>query len=83
MMLTQAVFEVFEKYKSAPRHAFSTGFVSERDKDYHNKIYETLRAAANHAIRNPPFSEWFEVWGLDFQSRGVSKVTDRSICGSR
>ena len=69
-MLTQVMFEVFGKYKSAPPHAFSTGFVSEKDKDYYHRIYETLRAAAKHAIRNPPFSEWFEVWGSRFSKQG-------------
>ena len=63
-------FSVFDRYTTAGQHAFSTGEVVDRDKDFYQAIYLALRHAAERAIEPAPLSDWFETWSVRFGRDG-------------
>ena len=56
-MLSTVHFEIFEKYKNSGAHAFSTGAVTDADKDLYQQVFESLQQATDQSILNAPFAE--------------------------
>ena len=69
-MLSGALFNVFEKYKSVTGHAFSAGLVTETDKDAYEEIFSSIRSAAQKAIQSGDFSRWFKSLSTRFSRSG-------------
>src|SRR5262245_58743071 len=69
-MLSQAHFQLFEKYKDAGAHAFSTGIVSESDKDLYQELFISLINAAKQSIDTPPLAQKFGVLSTRFFRNG-------------
>ena len=69
-MVASADFEIFAKYKNASGHAFSNNLVTEADKDKYQNIFGSLLGAANSAISQPPYSDYFKVWNTRFYRDG-------------
>lgn len=61
---------VFDKYSEAGLHAFSSGVVSEDDKDAYWRIHDSLRQAAKSAIASEQNSQWFDQWSTRFGRDG-------------
>jgi hypothetical protein len=55
-MLSELHFELFTKYKDSGAHAFSTGVVTDVDKDLYQELFESLQGATGRSIANAPFS---------------------------
>ena len=69
-MLSEAHFKVFQRYETAGAHAFSTGMVTDADKDIYQEIFVALRDAAEQSIASPPFSGHFKSWTVRFGRKG-------------
>ena len=69
-MLTGALIGIFEKYKNAGAHAFSSGAVIDQDKDIYQEIFSTLAESAERSIDTPHFKPWFEVSTARFSRSG-------------
>jgi hypothetical protein len=69
-MLSQEQIDLFEKYQNAGAHAFSTGEVSDFDKDLYQGLFEQLQQATKASIASFPSSEMFEVWSCKFGRDG-------------
>jgi|TARA_B100000315_G_scaffold46009_1_gene40828 hypothetical protein len=65
-MFSGKELNVFEKYREAGAHAFSTGVVSDNDKDIYWNIHSSLCQAAEDAITTQKFDQWFEKWSTRF-----------------
>ena len=69
-MLSKAHFELFEKYKDSGLHAFSTGVVTDADKDLYQEVFGSLQQATAQSITNAPLSEFYETWSTKFGRDG-------------
>jgi hypothetical protein len=48
-MLSESYFELFTKYKNSGAHAFSTGVVTDADKDLYQELFESLQDATGQS----------------------------------
>ena len=69
-MLSMAHFELFEKYKNSGAHAFSTGVVTDADKDLYQQIFEALEYSTEQSIQGPQFNQWYKTWSTKFGRNG-------------
>ncbi|HEV7277082.1 MAG TPA: HNH endonuclease signature motif containing protein [Devosiaceae bacterium] len=61
---------VFDRYRNAPGHAFSTGVVTEEDKDAYNRVFSELTTAASSALDSGPLAAFCDTWNARFYRGG-------------
>ncbi|WP_240006237.1 HNH endonuclease [Pseudaquidulcibacter saccharophilus] len=63
-------WEVFQRYKHAPGHAFSNNIVTEQDKDSYQRIFAELVNSVEFAIAKNSFNNEFKSWNCRFYRDG-------------
>lgn len=69
-MLDVRDLAVFDRYRNAGGHAFSSGQVSEEDKDAYNRVFISLTQAAAAALSAGPLATQCETWSTRFYRSG-------------
>ncbi|WEK52448.1 MAG: HNH endonuclease signature motif containing protein [Candidatus Kaistia colombiensis] len=70
MILNRDDLQVFERYRNAGSHAFSTGTVTEDDKDAYLRIFDALSSAAHIALEQNGLSSVCKTWSTRFYRNG-------------